>query len=178
MPCTGRRYGGPMAGYSPMRMSIRTSRLALRPWTPADAADYRALVTERGNGVPALDEIRSTIARQRAGAQENGIALLVVTRLDEDDFIGYCGLVVGRTTLDEPEIAYELRSRVHNRGFATEAAEAVVHAATDTGRQRLWATVGTGNAPSLRVLAKLGFQHDHVSAEPVGDVAWLTRRLA
>jgi RimJ/RimL family protein N-acetyltransferase len=167
-----------MVKYSPMSMRITTSRLALRPWDPADAADYQALVAERGDGVPALEDIRSNITLQLARADESGIALLVVTRLVENDFIGYCGLIVGRTNLDEPEIAYELQSRVHNRGYATEAAGAVLRAAAETGRQRLWSTVGAWNAPSLRVLDKLGFERDRVSDETVGRVVWLTRSLA
>lgn len=66
---------------------------------------------------------------------------------------------------------------MHGRGYATEAAGAVVEAAVATGRKRLWSTVGTWNAPSLRVLEKLGFERDRVSMEENGEVAWLTRSL-
>ena len=54
--------------------------------------------------------------------------------------------------MDEPEIAYELFRRVHGHGYATEAGRAVAGAAAATGRKRLWSTVGSWNAPSLRVL--------------------------
>jgi RimJ/RimL family protein N-acetyltransferase len=86
-------------------------------------------------------------------------------------------LIVGRCTVEEPEIAYELFRRAHGRGYATEAAGAVLDAAKVTGRQRLWATVGAGNTPSLRVLEKHGFERDHVSTEDSGEVVWLTRSL-
>jgi RimJ/RimL family protein N-acetyltransferase len=66
--------------------------------------------------------------------------------------------------VDEPEIAYELLKRVHGHGHATEAARAVLGAAIATGRKRLWSTVRTWNTPSFRVLDKLGFERDHVSA--------------
>lgn len=81
--------------------------------------------------------------------------------------------------MDEPEIAYELFRRVHGRGYATEAARAVVGAAVATGRKRLWSTVGSWNAPSLRVLEKLGFHRDHVDPDHDGrgEVIWLTRTL-
>ncbi|SEF32440.1 Acetyltransferase (GNAT) domain-containing protein [Amycolatopsis pretoriensis] len=98
-------------------------------------------------------------------------------RRAEGDFIGYCGLIIGRSTLDEPEIAYELFRRAHGRGYATEAADAVLGAAEATGRNRLWATVGAGNTASFRVLEKLGFVRDHVSAEDSGEIVWLTRIL-
>ena len=94
-------------------------------------------------------------------------------------FTLHCGLVVGRASVDEPEIAYELFRRVHGYGYATEAARVVVGAAVATGRKRLWSTVGTWNAPSLRVLEKLGFHRDHVDPDHDGrgEVIWLTRAL-
>ena len=88
-----------------------------------------------------------------------------------------CGLIIGRATADEPEIAYELLKRVHGHGYATEAARAVLDAAIATGRERLWSTVRTWNTPSFRVLEKLGFERDHVSAGDGGEVVWLTRSL-
>jgi len=84
---------------------------------------------------------------------------------------------MGRGSLAEPEIAYELVRRVHGHGYATEAAAAVVEAAAATGRQRLWSTVRGWNAASLPVLAKLGFEPDHVSADDRGELVWLTRSL-
>lgn len=50
-------------------------------------------------------------------------------------------------------------------------------AAIATGRTRLWATVRTPNAPSFRVLDKLGFERDHVTADEHGELVWLTRAL-
>ena len=116
---------------------------------------------------------------QLASAERTGIALLTVRRRVEGEFIGYCGLIVGRASVDEPEIAYELFRRVHGHGYATEAARAVVGAAVATGRKRLWSTVGGWNAPSLRVLEKLGFHRDHVGPDRDGrgEVIWLTRAL-
>lgn len=93
------------------------------------------------------------------------------------DFIGYCGLTVGRASVDEPEIAYELFRRAHGPGYATEAGFAVLDVAIATGPKRLWSTVRPWNAPSFRVLEKLGFQRDHVSTEDSGELVWLTRSL-
>ncbi|WP_370962872.1 GNAT family N-acetyltransferase [Amycolatopsis sp. cg9] len=158
-----------------MPSHLGTERLLLRPWAEPDADDLRALHAERGKGTPALGEMRELIAKMAAAA--TGIALLPIQRRAEGDFIGYCGLIVGRATLEEPEIAYELFRRAHGNGYATEAAAAVLEAATATGRKRLWATVGAENTPSFRVLEKLGFERDHVSAEDSGAVVWLTRSL-
>lgn len=149
----------------------------MRLWAESDVDDYRALVAERGDGVPTVENIRGRIATQLAATAQTGIALLPIRRRIEGDFIGYCGLTVGRASVEEPEIAYELFERVHGHGYATEAARAVLDAAVGTGRIRLWSTVRIWNAPSFRVLEKLGFQRDHVSDDDRGELAWLTRAL-
>lgn len=162
-----------------MAFHLSTERLRLRPWAESDIDQYRALVTERGNGIPTVENIQERIATQLAAGAQSGIALLPICRRLEGDFIGYCGLIVGRSSLDEPEIAYELFRRAHGRGYATEAARAVLDAAVATGRTRLWATVGSWNTASLRVLEKLGFDHDHVTTKDDGEeVLWLTRVLS
>lgn len=161
-----------------MSLHLETQRLMMRPWAESDVEDYRALVAERGEEMPTVENVRERIATQLAATAQTGIALLAVRRLVEGDFIGYCGLTVGRATVDEPEIAYELFRHAHGRGYATEAARAVIDAAIATGRTRLWSTVRSWNAPSLRVLEKVGFQRDHIATEDDrGELVWLMRAL-
>ena len=160
-----------------MPLQLETARLTLRPWTESDVDAHRTLVSERGDGMPSIEHNRRMIEDQRTASTLTGIALLAVIRRDVGDFIGYCGLTVGRASVDEPEIAYELFRRVHGQGYATEAAAAVLGAAITTGRERLWSTVRPWNAPSFRVLEKLGFERDHVSADDRGELVWLTRSL-
>ncbi|MEU6878820.1 GNAT family N-acetyltransferase [Streptomyces sp. NPDC046712] len=166
-----------MTTYETMSFHLETERLILRPWDESDAAEFCALLSERGKGTPTVEHIRTSIAELLTATATTGIALLPIQRRDEGDFIGYCGLIIGRSNVEEPEIAYELFQRVHGRGYATEAASAVLDAAIATGRKRLWSTVGAWNTPSLRVLEKLGFERDHVSTEDNGEVVWLTRSL-
>jgi RimJ/RimL family protein N-acetyltransferase len=166
-----------MSSYEPMACHLETARLSMQPWAESDADELRALHSERGGGTPTIEHVRALIAKQLAATPATGIALLPIRRRAEGDFIGYCGLTIGRCTVEEPEIAYELFQRVHGRGYATEAAGAVLHAAIATGRKRLWSTVRTWNTPSLRVLEKLGFERDHVSTDDRGEVVWLTRAL-
>jgi RimJ/RimL family protein N-acetyltransferase len=161
-----------------MSFSLETTRLSLQPWVQSDADELRALHSERGNRTPSIEHVRATIAKQLAATATTGIALLPIRRSAEGDFIGYCGLIIGRSTVEEPEIACELFKWAHGRGYATEAAGAVLDAARVTGRKRLWATVRVGNTPSFRVLEKLGFERDHVSADDRGELVWLTRSLS
>ena len=53
--------------------------------------------------------------------------------------------------------------RAHGVGYATEATQALVTWAADTGYRRLWAGVREWNVASRNVLKRLGF----VSAGPV-----------
>jgi RimJ/RimL family protein N-acetyltransferase len=160
-----------------MPFHLETERLILRPWAESDAAEFCALLAERGKETPTVERIRTAIAELLTATESTGIALLPIQRRAEGDFIGYCGLIIGRSSVEEPEIAYELFQRAQGHGYATEAAGAVLDAAVATGRKRLWATVGAWNTPSFRVLEKLGFERDHVSTEDNGEVVWLTRSL-
>ncbi|MFD3410958.1 GNAT family N-acetyltransferase [Streptomyces cyaneofuscatus] len=166
-----------MSSYETMAFHLETERLILRPWAESDAAEFSALLSERGDETYTAERGRKGIVKLLAATGTTGIALLPIQRRAEGDFIGYCGLIIGRSTLEEPEIAYELFRHAHGRGYATEAARAVLGAAGATGRKRLWSTVGTWNTPSLRVLEKLGFERDRVSMEGAKEVAWLTRSL-
>lgn len=153
---------------------LETERLLLRPWRVQEAAIHRELWTERDPRVPAHRRIdadgRPSVAdlenwiRQAARTSGDGLGLPALERKAEGDVIGYCGLVEGGPgayALDPerpgPEIAFELLRRAQGRGYATEAARAVEQWARETGIERLHATVWAWNAPSLRVLGKLGF---------------------
>ncbi|HEV2251583.1 MAG TPA: GNAT family N-acetyltransferase [Streptosporangiaceae bacterium] len=168
-----------MSLYKPMPLHLDTARLRLQPFAESDAEDLCALHRERVNltRTPTVERARVAIAEGLVRTAATGIAVLPIRRRHEGDFIGYCGLIIGRATVDEPEIAYELLKRAHGHGYATEAARAVLNAAIATGRKRLWSTVRTWNTPSFRVLEKLGFERDHVSADDGGELVWLTRSL-
>ena len=110
----------------------------------------------------------------------SGLRLYAVERLAAADFIGYCGLIVGQASTEEPEIAFEFMRRTHGNGYATEAARFVVAEATATGRRRLWATVRAWNTASLRVLEKVGFHESgRITPDPDrGDTIWMTTDLS
>jgi RimJ/RimL family protein N-acetyltransferase len=145
--------------------ALETPRLVLRRPVVEDAVVWRQLWTERDPRVPAHRQIdaegrptENDIARRIRDDRDAGL-LSVVRRL-EGDVIGYCGLVWRQDEFDgEPELAFELLRSVHGEGYATEAARAVIVWAGDAGHPRLWATVWDWNAPSLRVVEKLGFRN-------------------
>ena len=171
-----------------MSTELATERLRLRIWQPADAEKLRDLWAERDPrslhvidsvGRPTVDDLRTSLVRQLAETALTGLALLAIENRDHGQFIGYCGLMVGRATWEEPEIAFELFRSHHGRGYATEAGKAVVTAAIRSGRERLWSTVRVWNRPSLRVLEKLQFVRARKISPDTerGDLLWLTRQL-
>ena len=160
-----------------MALAMETERLTLRLRDERDAEWYRELIGERGEELPTIEESTTRLGRVRDLTTEIGIGALTICRRAEGDAIGYCALIVGRGSLDEPEIAYELLQRFHGHGYATEAAQAMVAAAAATGRRRLWSTVGAWNAPSFRVLEKVGFRRDHSVTDDRGEVVYLVRDL-
>jgi RimJ/RimL family protein N-acetyltransferase len=163
--------------FDPFPFLLQTDRLTLQLWEESDAAGYRELVGERGDPKPSLEDAIDEIRDARASAPGRGIHLLTLRLTGTDEFLGYCGLVIGRASIDEPEIAYEVLRSAHGLGYATEAAVAVVDAARATGRTRLWSTVRAWNAPSFRVLEKIGFTRDHSTMDEKGEIVWLTRAL-
>jgi RimJ/RimL family protein N-acetyltransferase len=155
--------------YTAMQTSIRTDRLRLRLRDEGDAQWNHELLGEHdGGATESVQDVRRRLAEQRIQAQVNGIGLLTIRRRIDDEPMGSCGLIVGRCSLDEPEIVCELLTRFHGHGYATEAARAVMEAAFATGRHRIWSTVGEWNEPSLRVLNKLGFQRHRQSVDDRG----------
>ena len=165
---------------------LETDRLLLRPRRVDEAILYRRLWVERDPRVPAHRRIdadgRPSVAdlavQLRAEQEESGPRLLAVERKGTNDVIGYCGLVPGgHGSPEEPELAYELLRAAHGRGYATEAARAVVTWAGEAGYRRLWAGVRDWNVASRRVLDKLGFRETgRVERDPVHGDSLLTVR--
>jgi RimJ/RimL family protein N-acetyltransferase len=147
-----------MPTFRPMTSELFTDRLHLRPWRAADAEPHRQLWTERdrrslrlidAEGRPTVDDLRERMAEHSDDA-ERSLRLFAVERLAGADFIGYCGLIVGQASAEEPEIAYEFARRVHGNGYATEAAGIVVAEAAATGRSRLGPRCGSRAAGSSK----------------------------
>ena len=170
---------------SELASELETARLRMRPWKPSDSDAVRALWEQRdprslhvidAEGRPTVGTFRARIESQLAESAQTGLALLAIETKHDGKFIGYCGLIIGKSTLEEPEIAYELLHRAHGNGYATEASPAILSAAQDTGRTRLWATVRAWNLGSFRVLEKIGFvDSGKVDTDSErGDSVWMT----
>jgi RimJ/RimL family protein N-acetyltransferase len=162
--------------YRTMAFVIETERLSLRLRSKEDAECNLELLREHEGGTAlSIHEVEHRMVEQSERAQINGFGLLGIRRRYETTPIGYCGLIIGRGTFEEPEIAYEILPKFRCHGYATEAAGAVTEAAFATGRERLWATVGSWNAPSFRVLEKNGFHAHHIGCDERGEFVYMVR---
>lgn len=184
------RYAGDV---QPMPSTLETPRLRLRPRDGRDAAWNLALLAEHPpESAPRahddqqvelddeqvrLDDEQLRLDEQRRRFDEVGFGLYTIELAETGEAAGYCGLIVGRASAAQPELAYELlRAHVGN-GYATEAAGAVAEAAFEAGFPVVWATVETWNAPSFGVLAKLGFTTTRrVSGDGRKVLVWMRRR--
>jgi RimJ/RimL family protein N-acetyltransferase len=161
---------------TPMPASLESPRLLLARQRLDDAPWLADLFTSRGGGEVSEAEARTRIEAMHELTAAHGIGVYVLRSRDDDAPHGYAGIVVGRGTVQEPELAYELLPSSHGQGYATEAARVVLEAAFSTGRRRIWATVRPWNVASLRVLEKLGgFALDRTTSDDRGDILWLAR---
>ncbi|HYH33665.1 MAG TPA: GNAT family N-acetyltransferase, partial [Nocardioides sp.] len=145
--------------------TLSTPRLRLRPFTSGDAdvlfaLHSNAFVLRYWDSPPWSEPARAErfIARCRQIAEEASGARLAIDRGSDGAFLGWCGLTRWNPDHRSASLGYCLDDAAWGQGYATEAARAVLQWAFDTlDLNRVQAEVDTRNAPSARVLAKLGF---------------------
>lgn len=173
-----------------MAEELLTARLRLRRLVPGDATVVRRLWSERDPRVPArrrLDdrghptvaELAESLADRGSETEDSTLGLMALETRATAEFVGYCGTVIGGASRAEPEIAFEIAAEFQGLGYATEAAHAIVQVARAAGTARLWASVREWNAPSFRVLEKVGFVDSSVRTPDTvhGDSIWWSMDL-
>lgn len=145
-----------------------TARLTLRRFTATDLDDLAALhghpsvmrYIDDGRPVP-----RDTVARQLALILREyeqlpaGQGCFAVRAAASGAFLGWCALrpAASLGLTDGTELGYRLLPSAWGRGYATEAARALVrHAFTALDVDRVVATTMTVNTASRRVMEKSG----------------------
>lgn len=158
---------------------IETERLILRSWKAEDLASFAAMNSDRRvmRYFPAIlsaDETEAFYDRIQDEFAAKGWGLYAVELKSTGEFIGYVGLhEIGFEADFAPgvEIGWRLAAAHHNRGYATEAAKAVMTLARQSGIARLYSFTAKINAPSERVMQKIGmvkaaeFDHPKLPAD-------------
>jgi RimJ/RimL family protein N-acetyltransferase len=140
---------------------LETARLILRAPRLEDAKAVATLINDRriAENTARIPHPYTVADAQHFIATANrsdGEVAFFVT-LTDGTLIGGCGL--GRLFGNDPEIGYWLGVPYWGKGYATEAARAVIdYAFADLGFEKLEAGARVSNPASRRVLEKCGFQ--------------------
>lgn len=145
---------------------IETERLILRSWKPEDLPLFITMNKDEQvmRYFPVILNDAETIAfskRIQDEFNQKCWGLYAVEIKSTGEFIGYVGLhEIGFDADFTPgvEIGWRLAADYHNQGYATEAAKAVLNLAKDTGIERLFSFTAKINAPSERVMQKIGME--------------------
>jgi RimJ/RimL family protein N-acetyltransferase len=151
-----------------------TSRLLLRQLQKDDAAFILQLLNEPSflanigdKGVRTLEDARQYILTgPQASYAAHGFGLSLVQLREDLTPIGMCGLLK-RDGLDDPDLGYAFLPQFWSKGYAFEAASAVMTWAKNTlGLKRIVAITAPENHSSIRVLHKLGLKFEKMVQLP------------
>jgi len=151
------------SGREPALAILNTARLTLRAPRGTDADAIAVLANDRrvaDNTARLPHPYRISDAEQFVATvnRRDGEACFVVTL--DDRLIGVCSV---EPRDDGPELGYWLGASYWGRGFATEAARAVIdYAFGELAHETLVAGARVSNPASRRVLEKCGFQWSSV----------------
>lgn len=145
-----------------------TPRLWIRHFTLDDAPFILRLLNEPSfieniadKGVRTLGAARDYLASGPIKSYEkHGFGLNCVERNDGRLPIGMCGLIK-RDTLEDPDLGYAFLPEHWSKGYALEAAAAMMVKADDTfGMKRVVAITSVENDRSIRLLERLSFRYE------------------
>lgn len=151
------------------RLPVVTARLCLRPFRMNDHLSLYELhrdpaVTRFAGGSKNRQESLASLERMIERVDQTGFGPLALTERQRpdspagDSVIGWCGVQPLRGT-SHYEVIYALAPHFWGRGYATEAAAALMHTAFCSEylpQKELVGLVYPQNIPSIRVLQKLG----------------------
>lgn len=145
-----------------------TERLRVRELTLDDAEFVLELVNDPtflsgigDRGVRTLEDARRYLRDGHWIRQARpGHGQFLVELRETGEPVGVCGLLY-RPALDLTDIGFAFLERFHGLGFAIESARAVLeYGRRELGLARICGLVSTDNAPSIRVLEKLGLRFE------------------
>jgi RimJ/RimL family protein N-acetyltransferase len=164
---------GPRAEYltpAPPELPLRTERLVLRPWQSGDEVafaeawadeDYASLLLTRTQNAA---EVAEMVRRRRDPGDGTFVGLVVE---HDGTVVGDSMLILQGTGLSEGEIGWTMIPRHAGRGYATEAANAVLEMAFEHyGLRRIVANLDARNDRSAALCERLGMRRE---VHRVGD---------
>jgi [ribosomal protein S5]-alanine N-acetyltransferase len=158
-------------------MVLETPRLILRKLTLNDAPFMVRLLNDPAflknigdKGVRSDEDARRWLSDTHlASYEKHGFGHYMVELKPDHTPIGMCGLIK-REALDEIDVGFALLPEFWSRGYAHEAAAAVmVYGRNQLGLSRIVGFASPGNTGSIRVLQKLGLKFSGPAQLSPGD---------
>jgi RimJ/RimL family protein N-acetyltransferase len=152
----------------PPDRTMRTERLLLRPFEDGDLHAIHAMRSREDvvrwlyEEPSTLDEDRERLGRRihnvRFAVTGDGIALAVA---HDGTVVGDCSLTLDSAEHHQGEVGFIVHPDHQGRGYATEAARAMLELGFGGfGLHRITGRVEARNAPSARVLERLGMRRE------------------
>ena len=153
---------------------LRTKRLLLRPFASTDASTVQRLAGDREVAATALniphpyeDGVAEAWIETSAPKWEKREALVLAVTSDADGLVGTMSLQL-KLAHRRAELGYWIGVPFWNRGYATEAAGALVtYGFDELGLNRIEAQHFTRNPASGRVLEKIGMTREGILRQRV-----------
>ncbi|HWE23225.1 MAG TPA: GNAT family N-acetyltransferase [Myxococcales bacterium] len=148
---------------------LRTDRLGFRRWRDEDLSlaiglwgDSEVTRFIDARGPLSVEAVQRMLDEQIAMQREHAIQYWPIFLLDSGEHVGCCGLRPHDLERRIPELGVHVRRVFWRRGFAEEAAAAVIrHAFDRLGAAALFAGHNPKNDASRDLLKKLGFRYSH-----------------
>jgi|SRR5579859_548984 len=146
-------------------MQLQTERLLLREVGDADFDGLREIASDpevlryrsRSEVTPEATREFLNNAKAQAAEQPRQQYALVVILKDSRRLIGELGLTISSSQYDEAYMWYSVNRSYWGKGYATEAAAALLHYGFEqAGLRRIFAECHPDNLASARVLEKIG----------------------
>lgn len=156
--------------------SIQTKSLKLVPMTLEEVRAWVDAMDPSGKAQLSADWLAQLHALTSADPWTLGFSLV---QRDSDIAVGTCGFKGPPTVDGMVEIAYGIFPFHQGKGYATEAAQALVDFAFSSGQVRVARahTLPQPNA-STRVLTKCGFQYSGEVIDPEDGLVWRWEKRA
>ncbi len=161
---------------------LTTERLGFRAWSPDDLelamglwGDYEVTRLIDARGPLTREQVAERLMSEIATEKRHGVQYWPVFHRRDNSHIGCCGLRPyssgrGNDSRAVLEIGFHIRSQCWRKGYASEAARAIIaHAFEHLSVQGLFAGHNPNNTASGRLLLGLGFRYTHDELyEPTG----------
>lgn len=163
---------------------LETQRLAIRPVLKTDLESVYLIHKEPivNRYVPYQTWLSfsdaeawyARVKRRRKATAEQ----FVIIRKGDDTLLGTCIIFVHPSDSASLELGYVLAKQHWGSGYMLEALHAFVPAIAENLKlNRLFAVIQSGNAPSLKLIAKLGFHESQRKQDGDKEMIYFVRRF-